>query len=70
LEPDAVKRVAGHKLKGVAKDGFLHLINSGPAALDWTGEAKIDGVHAVKPWYTITAKEAKACLAATKWCTV
>ena len=65
--PDAVKRVTDHKLKGVAKDGFLHLINSGPAALDWTGEAKIGGAHAVKPWYTITPKEAKACLDATRW---
>ena len=34
---ESVKRVTGHALKGVAKDGFLHLINSGPAALDGTG---------------------------------
>ena len=40
---DAVKQVSGHKLKGVAKDGLLHLINSGPAALDGTGEQSIDG---------------------------
>ena len=32
--PAAVKRVTGHKLAGAAAGGFLHLINSGPAALD------------------------------------
>ena len=36
--PAAVKRVTGHKLTGAAAGGFLHLINSGPAALDGNGE--------------------------------
>ena len=36
--PGAVARVAdGYQLQGEAKDGLLHLINSGPAALDGTG---------------------------------
>ncbi len=35
---DSVERVTGHKLEGRAANGILHLINSGPAALDWTGE--------------------------------
>ena len=37
---DAVKRVTGHELTGVAKDGVIHLINSGAATLDATGAAR------------------------------
>jgi L-fucose isomerase len=66
---EAVERVTGHKLKGHASSGLLHLINSGPAALDWTGEAQIDGKHAIKPWYNLLPEEARKCLDATKWCT-
>ncbi len=52
-----------------APDGILHLINSGPAALDWTGEMKDeDGDPDIKPWHEITPDDAQACLAATKWC--
>ncbi|MCH6259127.1 L-fucose isomerase [Puniceicoccaceae bacterium K14] len=65
--PDAVERASGHKLDGVAADGLLHLINSGPAALDGTGEQSIDGKPAMKPFWDITEKEAKACLDATTW---
>lgn len=35
--PEAVKRVTGKALKGHAKDGIIHLINSGAASLDGTG---------------------------------
>jgi L-fucose/D-arabinose isomerase len=62
--PDAVRRVTGHTLSGTADRGVLHLINSGPSALDWTGEAG----GAVKPWWEVTAEDADACLQATKWC--
>jgi L-fucose isomerase len=65
---DAVERVTGYRPDGVAAGGFLHLINSGPAALDWTGEQTIDGRPALKPWTEITEDEAAACLKATKWC--
>ncbi|MBW3637705.1 MAG: L-fucose isomerase [Armatimonadetes bacterium] len=66
---EAVERVTGHKLEGAASGGLLHLINSGPAALDWTGEAQIDGKPALKPWYDLSSEEAQKCLDATKWCT-
>jgi L-fucose isomerase len=66
---EAVERVSSHKLEGVAAGGLLHLINSGPAALDWTGEATKDGQHALKPWYELSSDEAQKCLDATKWCT-
>jgi len=41
--PDAVERVSGHKLSGDAAGGLLHLINSGPATLDGTGQMKDGG---------------------------
>lgn len=66
--PDAVKRVTGHTLEGAAAGGILHLINSGPAALDWTGEQTgADGKPTVKPFGDITEAEAQACLKATQW---
>ena len=55
--PDAVERVTGWR----PETGFLHLINSGPSALDWTG-------HTLKPWWEVTPEEAAKALAATRWC--
>ena len=65
--PEAVKRVTGFELTGDARNGFIHLINSGPSALDGTGEQTIGGRPAMKPWYEITEKEAQACLDHTTW---
>lgn len=64
---EAVKRVTGYTLEGRAADGILHLINSGPAALDGTGRQSIDGQPAMKPFWEITPEEAEACLQATTW---
>jgi L-fucose/D-arabinose isomerase len=65
--PDAVKRVAGHKLSGDAAGGILHLINSGPATLDGTGQQSAGGKPVMKPFWEITEAEVKKCLAATSW---
>ena len=65
--PEAVKRVTGFTLSGDAKDGFIHLINSGPSALDGSGEQSIDGMPVMKPWYNITEDEAQKCLDSTTW---
>jgi L-fucose isomerase len=65
--PDAVKRVTGHQLSGRAEGGILHLINSGPAALDGTGQQSIDGQPAMKPYWEITPEEVANCLDATTW---
>lgn len=59
--PDAVKRVTGHSVSIDAAGGFLHLINSGPSPLDWTG-------HALKPWWEIAAEDAGRSLDETLWC--
>ncbi|MEW6743940.1 MAG: L-fucose isomerase [Planctomycetota bacterium] len=65
--PAAVKRVTGHKLTGLAAGGLIHLINSGPAALDATGCQTLEGKPALKPFWQISKEEAAACLAATTW---
>jgi L-fucose isomerase len=65
--PEAVKRVTGHKLSGPAADGILHLVNSGAAALDGSGQQSLNGKPALKPFWEITAQEAKKCLDATRW---
>ncbi|MCA0754754.1 L-fucose isomerase [Paenibacillus sp. N4] len=65
--PDSVERVTGHQLSGAASGGLLHLINSGPATLDGTGEQSRDGQPAMKPFWEISEEEARKCLAATSW---
>jgi L-fucose isomerase len=65
---DAVKRVTGKTLTGKAEAGIIHLINSGSAALDGTGQQSQDGVPAMKPFWEITPAEAIKCLDATRWC--
>lgn len=65
--PDAVKRVTGHQLEGEAAHGILHLINSGSAALDGTGEQTIDGKPAIKPFWEISEDEVEACLSHTQF---
>jgi len=66
--PEAVKRVTGVQLKGLAENGFIHLINSGSSALDGSGKQKINGKPAIKPFWEITNEEMEDCLKATKWC--
>lgn len=66
--PEAVKRVTGVEPTGKAANGFIHLINSGAAALDGTGESSYDGEHGVmKPWWDVTDKDIRAMLDATDW---
>lgn len=65
---EAVKRVTGKKLEGLAQNGIIHLINSGSSALDGTGKQRLDGKPAIKPFWEITQHEVEDCLNATKWC--
>lgn len=67
--PDAVERVTGWKPEGKAANGFIHLINSGAAALDGTGQSRDEnGNQVMKPWYDMTDADVNACLDATRWC--
>ena len=65
--PTAVERVTGWKPLDMAKDGFIHLINSGSSALDGTGEQTLNGIPAMKPYYDISEDEKQACLENTSW---
>ena len=66
--PEAVKRVTGKELTGLASGGMIHLINSGATTLDATGEStNATGEHCMKPCWEMTEKDAEACLAATNW---
>lgn len=65
--PDAVKRVTGKTLEGVAANGIIHLINSGASSLDFTGRQETLGNPAVKPFWQINGEEAGKCLANTRW---
>ena len=63
--PEAVERVTGHVLKGKAKDGFLHLINSGSCTLDGTAQASRDGKAVMKPFWELDQNEVDQMLEAT-----
>ena len=65
--PASVERVTGYKLEGVAKDGIIHLINSGSSTLDGTGQQEAGGEPVMKPFWEISKKEAQRCLDATDW---
>ena len=65
--PDAVKRVTGKELTGKAENGIIHLINSGAAALDGSGEQEINGTPAIKPYWEISDAEMNKCLEKTSW---
>jgi L-fucose isomerase len=64
---DAVKRVTGYTPEGAAANGFIHLINSGSATLDGSGQQSRDGKPVMKPFWEISEEEANACLDATTW---
>ncbi|MGB9811964.1 MAG: L-fucose isomerase, partial [Dictyoglomus turgidum] len=66
--PEAIYRVTGWKPEGLAQNGVIHLINSGPAALDGTGQQEIEGKPAIKPFWEISDEEVIKCLDATKFC--
>lgn len=66
--PASIERVSGWKPEGYAANGMIHLINSGSVTLEATGACQVDGQPAIKPWWTITPEEAKACLDETQFC--
>lgn len=65
--PAAVERVTGKKLTGLAANGIIHLINSGSASLDGSGQQSCEGKPAMKPFWEITEEEVAKCLQATTW---
>ena len=67
--PEAVERVTGIRPTGLAKNGFIHLINSGAAALDGTGLSTDEtGRQVIKKWWEVNDKDIEAMTKATDWC--
>jgi L-fucose isomerase len=65
--PAAVKRVTGHTLSGLAENGIIHLINSGAATLDATGQMMKGDQPAIKPFWEITPEDVAKSLDVTGW---
>ncbi len=66
--PDAVKRAAGWAPCGKAEHGFIHLINSGAAALDGSGRCvDQNGNNVMKTWWELTDTDKREMLNATNW---
>ncbi|MCV2394253.1 L-fucose isomerase [Actinotalea sp. M2MS4P-6] len=63
--PEAVERVTGHRLEGVAAGGIIDLRNSGATTLDGSGRARRDGEPVIKTWWEMTDEDVSACLDAT-----
>ena len=67
--PDAVKRVTGYQLEGVAADGIIHLINSGSAALDGCLACENEqGEPIMKKHWDVTPEDAKKMVDQATWC--
>ena len=67
--PEAIRRVTGWEPKGLGKNGFIHLINSGSTCLDATGKVKDnENRPTIKPWWEMRKEDIEACLQAVDWC--
>lgn len=64
---EAVKRVTGKGLEGIAKDGIIHLLNSGSCCLDAAGGAKENGESVFKNWWKMTQEDIDTTMNSTKW---
>ncbi len=60
---ESVKKATGITPTGKASNGFIHLINSGAAALDGCGESKDEkGNPVIKKWWELNEKDIKSCI--------
>ncbi|QEN09966.1 L-fucose isomerase [Oceanispirochaeta crateris] len=67
--PEAIERVTSWKPEGLAKDGFIHLINSGSTTLDGAGQMNgSDGKPAMKPFWEISENDVENTMKATEFC--
>ncbi len=67
--PEAVNRVTGKRLSGIAEGGIIHLINSGATTLDATAQQlDAEGKPLMKPYWNITEDDVERCLKSTWFC--
>lgn len=66
---EAIEAASGKKISHpLIGDGILHLINSGSATLDGSGQqSAADGTPVMKPFWEISDAEVDKCLKATSW---
>ncbi len=64
--PEAIQRIGG-TLRGKAKNGIIHLNNSGAAALDGAAVMRKNGEPAMKPWWEISEKDIADTMRNTEW---
>ncbi len=68
---EAVKAATGYTIEGKAAEanGFIHLINSGAAALDFNaGATDENGNPTVKQWFDVNEADSAKILEKTDWC--
>ncbi len=56
---EAIKETTDYVLRNNCKTGIIHLINSGSAAIDGSGQQELEGNPAIKPYWDITEEEVK-----------
>lgn len=67
--PESIKRITNYTLEGKAKNGLIHLLNSGSSALDGNGGSKdSNGQSTMKEFWNMTEEDIRSCLSNTKWC--
>jgi L-fucose isomerase len=66
--PEAIRRVTGYVVEGLAENGVIHLINSGSTCLDGCGQQSKEGKPAMKPFWEIEPEEVDHCLEAVRFC--
>ena len=67
---ESVKRVTGYEIEGHARDadGFIHLINSGASALDFSGVCTDEeGNACCRKWWEVTDEDIDKMAKATEW---
>lgn len=65
--PESVLHATGKALSGKASNGFIHLNNSGAAALDGAAEMKEGGVRVMKEWFKVSDEDIKETMKNTSF---
>ena len=64
---ESVRRATGKGLEGAAKNGIIHLLNSGSCCLDAAGGMTENGKPVFKNWWDVTTEDIKKTMDSVKW---